>query len=78
MLFALQDTGNWQGSIELSNPGVQTTWFIFLYFQDALLFCRQKNKMKDATSISEKKDVYFPLVTKDGQFEQSILILYEN
>ena len=33
--------------------------------------------MKDATSIS-KKDVYFPLVTKDGQFEQSILILYEN
>lgn len=33
--------------------------------------------MKDATSISEK-DVYFPLVTKDDQFEQFILIPYEN
>lgn len=38
-------------------------------------FSADKDKMKDATFISEK-DVYFPLVTKDDQFEQFILIPY--
>ena len=42
------------------------------------LFCRQKIKMKDATSMSKEKDVFLPLMTKDDQFEQSILSPFKN